>query len=114
MLSRIRHLLRRLVGQEPIIVPAPISRELTAKERLAIRDWLNLDTTQFVLGLLEARHPGTQTSRISVTPRDANDAYGAVFVLHRIRGWESYRNSLLTLHQPPRTAGALVETYPTE
>lgn len=112
MLSRLRHLFRRRTPAV-IVVPAPIARELDVRERQEIRDWLSLPTTQKVLGLLEARHPGTKTSRISKVARSEWDQLAAVNFLNRIWGWELYRNALLTLADTPSEV-QLTETYPSQ
>jgi hypothetical protein len=111
MMSRIRRLFRR--RPEVIVVPAPLSRQLDARERKEISDWLDDDTTKMVLGLLEARHPGLRTGPITKHARSEWDQLAAVNFLNRIAGWEEYRNALVTLANPPAQKGDLVETYPT-
>ncbi len=111
MLQFIRHLFRRS-PPAIVVVPAPITRELDLRERMEIRDWLSMPTTQKVLGLVEARHPGLQTSRISKHARSEWDEKAVVNYLNRIAGWESFRNTLLTIAEPPQSRGEPVETYP--
>jgi hypothetical protein len=117
MLSYLRHLSSRLASPPPaapaiILVPAADARALTAPERLEIRDWLALPATQRALALVEARHPGLQTARLAKVARSEWDQLAAVNFLNRIHGWESYRNTLLTLAEPPATVTEPVETYP--
>jgi len=95
-----------------VVVPAALHAPLDGRQRLEIRDWLNLETTQKVLALMEARHPGIQTSRISKVARSEWDERAAVNFLNRIAGWEQYRNHLLQLCETPVTRGDVEETYP--
>jgi hypothetical protein len=112
MLSRIRHIFRR--PPEVIVVPAPLQYPLDARERKEISDWLDHPTTRKVLGLMEARHPGTQTRLMAKVARSEWDQLAAVNFLNRIHGWESYRNALMTLADPPKSNEPLVETYPNQ
>lgn len=117
-MSFLRHFFHRPAPSTPpppptiILLPSPDARALTPPERLEIRDWLALPATQRVLGLLEARHPGLRTAAVAKHARSEWDQLAAVNFLNRIHGWESYRNTLLTLAEPPPTVTEPVETYP--
>lgn len=120
-LHRLCTLFRRRSSAPPppaptiILLPAALRAELTPAQRHELREWLAQPATRLALSLVEARHPGLATARISKLARNADDAYGAVFLLNRIAGWESYRDTLLTLAEPARpTAAALEETYPSQ
>lgn len=111
MLSRI---LRRIRPTTTVIVPAADKAPLDLRERMAIRDWLALPITQRALGILEARHPGTNL-RVGTVARSEWDERAAVNYLNRIKGWESYRNALITLAEDPEQATTDVnETYPSQ
>lgn len=111
MLSRIRHLL----GLEPkvIIVPAPLTSPLTVRERQEFREWLNQPLTQRALSYMEANHPGTRL-RIPSFARSEWDERAAVSFLNRVKGWESYRDQLLSIAETPKEAKDPVETYPSQ
>lgn len=118
-LHRLRHLFRSRAAPPPaptlILLPAALRAPLTPAQRQELREWLAQPTTRLALSLVEARHPGLATARISKLARNADDAYGAVFLLNRIAGWESYRDTLLTLAEPaPAATPALEETYPSQ
>lgn len=120
MLPSLRTLFRRRAAPPPpptttiILLPAALRAELTPAQRQELRDWLASPTTRLALSLVEARHPGLATARISKLARNADDAYGAVFLLNRIAGWESYRDTLITLAEPAPVARLLEETYPSQ
>ena len=95
-----------------IVIPAAVATPLDIRARLEIRDWLALPTTQRVLALVEARHPGTQTARIGKVARSEWDQLAAVNYLNRIAGWEGYRNAILTLAEPPTSPSPISESYP--
>jgi hypothetical protein len=113
MLSRLRQLFRR---RQPavIVVPQALHVELTSRDRLEIGDWLKLPTTAKVLALLEARHPGTHIPAGLTVAKDDRDERAAVNYLNRIRGWETYRNQLLSLATPAQSRADVVETYPNQ
>lgn len=94
-------------------MPAADARGLTPRERLELRDWLALPATRRALALMEARHPGTRTAPLVKIARSEWDQLAAVNFLNRVAGWESYRNALLALAEPPAPAAEPEETYPT-
>jgi hypothetical protein len=95
-----------------LVIPAAVATPIDVRARLEIRDWLALPTTQRVLALMEARHPGTQTARIGKVARSEWDQLAAVNYLNRIAGWEGYRNALMTLAETPISASPVSESYP--
>lgn len=111
MLQSLRHLL----GLTPkvIIVPASRKSALDVRERMELREWLNLPTTQKALAVMEARHPGTNI-RGSTVARSEWDERAAVAMLNRIRGWESYRDALLQIAEEPRQMQDVEESYPSQ
>lgn len=112
MLKFIRHLFRRR-QPERVILPAPLHIDLTPRERMELRDWLDNPVTQKALGIVAARHPGLRTHRIAKNARSEWDERAAVNYLNRIAGWEAYRDTLLTIAEPPTTLTEVPETYPT-
>lgn len=94
----------------PLLPAAGVA--LTPRERHEIRQWLASPTTQRVLALLEARHPGLRTAGITKHARSKWDGAAAINFLNRIAGWEAYRDTLLALPEPPVTTSAPSETYP--
>jgi hypothetical protein len=111
MMSRIRHLFVR--KPTVIIVPSPLAEPLTARERMDLREWLNLPLTQKALAHMEARHPGTRL-RIPSIARSEWDERAAVSFISRVKGWESYRDQLLSIAETPKEAKDPVETYPSQ
>jgi hypothetical protein len=80
--------------------------------RQSIRDWYHSDTTQLVLSLVENTHPGRNLP--SMLPKSEADKDAAVCLLNRVRGWETYRNTLLTLLDQRPAGGDVEETYTSE
>jgi hypothetical protein len=109
--THLRSLFRR-PAPRVLIIPAAVATPLDVRARLEIRDWLALPTTQRVLALMEARHPGTQTARIGKVARSEWDQLAAVNFLNRVAGWEGYRNALMTLSEAPTSASPVSESYP--
>lgn len=100
-------------NREQVFVPAPVVAELSSRDRVAIRDWLDLPTTRLVLGLMQAKHPGSHLPPgFSTVARSEWDERAAVNYLNRIRGWDTFRNTLLTLHIPTPDTVQIVETFP--
>jgi hypothetical protein len=82
---------------------------LSASDRQAIRDWLGLPATHLVLSLVESTHPGRNLP--ALLPKSEADKDAAVCLLNRIRGWETYRNTLLHLLTPRPDTADISETY---
>lgn len=78
---------------------------------MELREWVNLPLTQKALALMEAKHPGTNFRGPAVA-RSEWDERAAVALLNRIKGWESYRNNLLSLADEPSEAREVSESYP--
>lgn len=111
LLSRLRRLLKP-AAEKVSVIPAPLAKALSVEERTVLRDWLRRADTQLALSLLEARHPGTMTSRLPKVARSEWDQLAAVNFLHRISGWESYRNALLRLPEPDTSDPVVEDDYP--
>lgn len=111
MLSLLRHLL----GLQPktIVIPAASSTPLTERERMELREWLKLPLTQRALALMESSHPGTRL-RMPSYARSEWDERAAVSYLNRIKGWESYRDQLLQIAEPEKSAEEIQESYPSQ
>ena len=109
MLKSLRHLL----GLTPkvIIIPAARRQALDVRERMELREWLNLPSTQKALAIMEARHPGVGF-RGSTVARSEWDERAAVALLNRIKGWETYRDGLLQIAEEPQEAREISESYP--
>ncbi len=109
MLKSLRHLL----GLTPkvIIIPAAHRQALDARERMELREWLNLGITQKALSIMEARHPGTGLRGTTVA-RSEWDERAAVALLNRIKGWESYRDGLVQIAEEPQDSRSVSESYP--
>ena len=105
--------LRQLIGLDPkiIIIPAASNTPLTPRERQELREWLNTPLTQQALSIMEASHPGTRL-RFPAYARSEWDERAAVSFLARIKGWESYRDALLSLGETPKERGNPEENYP--
>jgi len=110
MLSRI---IRQLLGVKPtvIVIPAAISTPLTQRDLMELREWVRSPLTQKALSLVEATHPGTRL-RIPSFARSEWDERAAVAFLNRIKGWESYRDKLLSIGETPVEAKEPEESYP--
>lgn len=92
--------------------PAPYATEqLDEFARREIREWLANPVTQRVLSLMERGHPGRNVP--SMLPKNDADKDAAVCYLNRIRGWEKYRNDLLSILHVPDSVGEVEETYQT-
>jgi hypothetical protein len=111
MLSRIRQLLG--LKSTIVVIPSALKTPLTARERMEFREWLNTPITQKVLAHMEAGHPGTRL-RIPGFARSEWDAHAAVSFLNRVKGWESYRDQLLSIGETPVEAKEPEETYPSQ
>lgn len=111
MLQSLRHLL----GLKPktVIVPATHAKPLDVRERMEMREWLNLPLTQKALSVMEANHPGTRL-RFPSYARSEWDERAAVSYLNRIKGWESYRDQLLQIADEPQETREVSESYPSQ
>lgn len=107
--------LRHLFGIKPkiVVIPAAAKNPLTARERLELREWLNMPLTQKALSIMEANHPGTRL-RFPSYARSEWDERAAVTFLSRVKGWESYRDALLQLGETPKEQGEPTENYPSQ
>jgi hypothetical protein len=112
MMSRLLKWFRRK-PPTVIVIPQALSVELTTKERADLRLWLLSPTTKLALSLVEARHPGTNV-RIPAVARNEVEAYAAVNYIARIKGWEQFRNTLLTIAEPAKKDVDAVERYPSQ
>ncbi len=111
MLSLLRHLLG--LQRKTIVIPAASATPLTERERMELREWLKLPLTQRALALMESAHPGTRL-RMPSYARSEWDERAAVSFLNRIKGWESYRDQLLQIAEPERSAEEIHESYPSQ
>jgi len=115
----IKSLFRKLFSRRPSApefrlpeindTPPPALDEFT---RRTIRAWLADPTTKLVMSLVEAQHPGRNVP--TMLPRSEADKDAAVCYLNRIRGWELYRNQVLTILRVPEAGGDVHETYQTQ
>jgi hypothetical protein len=78
-----------------------------------LREWIKSPTTQKVLSLMEAKHPGTMLKFPSYA-RSEWDERAAVTFLARVKGWEMYRDQLLQLADVPKEQRDPAETFPSE
>ena len=116
MLAKVLARLRRKKAVPPtrvVLLPyAQHAKVLSPEQRAEIRRWYDSPTTQLVFSLMESQHPGTQLSRHAAPCRSEWDEKAAVNLLHRIRGWETYRDTLLNLLESPATQSLNEEDYP--
>ncbi len=113
MLQFIRHLFRR---RPPVFIslPEPRTAPLTLDEKVALRDWLRLPTTRLALSIMHARHPGLRLSQIAKVAKSEWDQAAAVNFIHRIHGWDAFRDNLTTLADEPSGPQEPKETYQPE
>jgi hypothetical protein len=114
----ITRLIRRFRPRPQVVFTPPLStidpRKMDPATRRMVDDWLEDPTTKLVLGLVEAKHPGLHTSRVTRHAKSEWDQLAAVNLLNYIAGFEAYRNAIIALANIPRPSGDIPETYPSE
>ena len=113
MFQFLRHLFRR---RQPVLItlPEPHTAPLSLQDRTALRLWLRSPETKFALAIMHARHPGLRLSQIARVAKSEWDQAAAVNFLHRIQGWDAFRDGLLTIADDPAAPREVPETYQPE